>query len=1127
MKKKSIVLGIVAGLFLIAIIGLIFLPTILSSDFAKAQVLLQANQRLPGMLHVDKWSLHWFDGIEAKGIIYDNRQDGLRVEVAELKNNQGLIHFIQTFNNVGAVEVKEPVVYFYPVTKAPAQVPEEKTPSIKAEKAPKIPALLGQYKITKGSARSIKADGSQTVVVKDVDLFLNALSLEQPLDYRIDFKSGDGTGNFSGEGTIAFSPDDRLNLGAIQTNANVQIKNWELQDVLTILASRGDFPSGSGRLNANLTVSGSAAENVGMQGRLSIDTLKLWGGPLGSDRPLLKKLSIELDATGSQHTLSLKNLTFQSSLANGSVNGELSDKHKNRFTGKADINLAEVFTQLPNTLNLRKDTRLSNGTMTLAASAETSDTATSFEGNARIDQLKGISMGKRISWDTPVSLNARGEKRAKGLWLENLSLRSSFLNADGQGDLSNLHISLNADLQAALKEFEKFIDLEGWNGSGMLKADLQITEQSKQLNKALLSLNLKNLVLHRDRNVILPKQDVRADIVTQFVVGDSPADSEFQNASADIQSSLTNGKLSAAQFKWSPNDPLPTVKGFGYSGRLNLQQLSSLLKNLGTLPPNIQLAGDASIQTSGSLNGKLVTLADTSVDTQNFLFQQANKRIRDDHIILKTKGSIDPNKKSLYLAPVEITGSPGKIRIPELAIANWSDIQKEIKTRATADLDLGKLQKGYGDFIQLPEKTVVAGRGRFDLDLDFSDPKAQALKLNGDLSPFQLSSATLPAISEKNVNLNVDLKRKPNSKDLSITHLQLNSRPLFIDASGNLDQQGKRSILDTNGTFALDLNLISNYLKEFLGPHIEISGRAEKPFRFKLVSDESRKIDPLQNMDFAGEFHVNSIKVYGLEIAPLDIPVRFVNASAGAKMQGTANGGVLSLHPGIDLRKAPYMLSIPNNTEILKDVQITGDLAEQLLGMIHPLFKGAAVGEGTVGLFMEHFKWPLAAEARNEAAFAGTLRLRSVKIQSSPLLSGLLSIAKVKERGVALSDLDIDFVGRNGRIQTSPIQLNIGGFPLMLGGSMGFDKSVDYTAQIPLGNALFGKDLPKILQGTAITVPISGSASNPKINKKAAQQQVESAEPQESKPSEKPKLQKELEQNVLNLMENIFKKKKE
>ena len=134
------------------------------------------------------------------------------------------------------------------------------------------------------------------------------------------------------------------------------------------------------------------------------------------------------------------------------------------------------------------------------------------------------------------------------------------------------------------------------------------------------------------------------------------------------------------------------------------------------------------------------------------------------------------------------------------------------------------------------------------------------------------------------------------------------------------------------------------------------------------------------------------------------------------------------------------------------------------------------------------------------------------------MLSGLLSIARVKERTIKIGDLDIEFVGRNGRIETAPMQLNIGDFPLILSGSVGFDKSLDYQAKIPLGEKLVGKDLSKFLQGMAITVPIRGTASHPQIDKNAAQQKINASNQKSG--------QKPVEEEVLDLIHNIFKKKK-
>jgi hypothetical protein len=1127
MKKKSIVLGILAGLFLVIIIGLIFLPSILSSDFAKAQILRQANQRLPGTLHINKLAFHWFSGIEAGKISYDNRRSGLRIDIPELKNDRGLLHFMRSLNNVGTVDVKDPVFYLYPLppspeppseSAAPAAKPKKAAPAVKPAKKPTIPAFGGQFNFSNGSVRSVDADGSEKIVITDVELNVDAVSLEQPLKYHLDFTSGDGSGSFSAAGTMAISPDDPLNLEALQAKAEMHIKNWEVRDVLTILAQRGDYPSGNGRLNADLNVTGSPADNLNIQGRLSLDTLKLWGGLLGSDKPSVKKIAVDLDASGNRRTLTLKQFSFQSSLANGSARGQYSEQGKNQLTAKADMNLAEIFTQFPETLNLRKGTKITKGQIVLAAEIETTHDAIAFDSNARIDQLSGINDGKKISWNKPVAVNARGEKRAGRVWLENFSLRSAFLNGDGRGDLNNMRINLSADLQTALQELKKFIDLKGWHGTGALQANLQMKEQTQQLRNARLKLTINDFELNRNRSVILPKQNVNADLVTDVAVGESLEHSKIHQTALNVQSLLTSGKLTATQAIWNPADPLPNASGLTYNGSLNLKQLASLLKNFGALPPNIQLSGSSKIHTDGSSNGKQVTLSKATVDTQNFIFRQDKNVIKDKRIILKTKGKLNPNTKSLYLSPLEISGTPGTVHIPELAISNWSDIQNKLKTRATANLDLGKLIKAYGDFIQLPEKTHIAGKGRFDLDIDFSNPDSQMLKLKGDISPFKITGKNLPTISEKKVNLDVALKRSASDQALAIENLQLDSRPLFIAASGNIDQQGTKKILDTKGTMAPDFNLISYYLKDVLGPNIKISGKAKKPFQLKMIADENRKLDPLKSMEFTGEFHINSINAYGLEIAPLDIPIRIVNASADAKMHGSANGGVLSLQPIIDLRKTPYMLRIPNNTEILKNADITGEVTEELLGMIHPLFKGSQVKKGRVGLFMKHFKWPLAPEARNEAAFAGTLRLRNVKLKASPMLSGLLSIAKVKERIIKIGDLDIEFVGRNGRIETAPIQLNIGDFPLILSGSVGFDKSMDYEAQIPLGEKLVGKDLSKFLQGMAITVPIRGTASNPEIDKKAAQQKPNASKQKSG--------QKTVEQEVLDLMQNIFKTKK-
>ena len=1123
MKKKGIVLGILVALFLVVLTVVALLPGIISSNVMKPYVMQQINQRLPGELQINSWSLRWFGNIEGQGIIYDNRENDLLVKVAGFKTSKGLFQLITTSNQLGTVEVTAPAVYVYlpdkikeqspPETKLPT--PPTEPPAQKGQMA--IPGFLGQILITDGSLHTVSANQEEKEVVKGLNLAVDAAGAKNPISYRFSATAGDNGGRVSGEGSLAFSPDDPLNMEKIQSDSKLQVENWELQDLLAIMASRLAIPSGQGRLNADVSLTGSAAEKLHLSSRLSVDKLKLQGGPLGSDTPTVNGVAIELDAIGDKNRLSLENMTFRSSLANGSAKGMIDPQGQKRFSGNADINIAEVFTQLPNTLQLREGTQLTDGSLALAAKVETAGDTTAFEGDVRIDQLKGINAGKTISWDKPVTVNATGEMRPDGLRLKNLALRSSFLNADGQGDLQNMRVNLSADLEAALKELKKFIQIREWDGGGKLKLDVIIKEKSKNLSTASMKLDVADLVLSRNRQPILPKQAILAEVSADIAVAEKLDNSHLSQPTLTIQSSLANGTFSATSLAWEKTHSLPQAKDMKLDADLSLQQLSSLLQNIAVLSPKTQLGGQSSIIISGSLNDGQLALNDTRIDTKQFFYQQDKKAIKEDRLTLTTKGRINIPEKSLALAPIEINTQAGDIRIPELAIADWTKAPDNIKTLASANLDLEKLGKGYGDFIQLPEKTQISGSSRFDVDIDFSNPKAQHLKLRGNLEPFKMISESLPTVSEKNVKLNADVTRSADGKHLTITAVQIDSNALSLTADGNLDQVGENKVLEAKGTIALDMALVSDYLKKSGQSEVELSGKEARPFRVKLVSKGDSWEDALQRLDFAGALHVKSVKALGLNLTPNDIPIQVANASADAKLESPANGGKLALQPISTLRKEPYILSMAENTDVLKEVQVTQGLIDGLLAKIHPLFKDAVIPQGLLGLHLKNFNWPLAKNAENNATFAGTLQLKGIRLNSTPILSVLLGMMGISEREISLNDQSVDFEARDGRISCSPITMDIEGYPLMMQGSFGFDKTVDFIARVPVTQKMVGKDAYQFLQGTTIKVPIRGTASKPAIDQAAFQDATADLMKQA--------VQKGVQQGVQDLLQNLLKKK--
>jgi len=1108
---------------LAVLIIIALLPAIVSSDMLKPFVIKKLNQQLPGQVQLESWSVSWFSGIEGQGIVYDNRRDGLLAQVSEIKTEKGLMGLILAGGELGAVDIIDPAVVFYLSEKTEARDPQKTPPATQSpESIPSakedtfIPAFYGKLKITNGSLLTATADGNEKVVAKNLDLILEAHGPQTHITYRFSTKSGDSNGRASGEGFLVLAADDPLNMQKIQSDSKLNIENWELEDLFAIIATRAAIPSVKGRLNVSVSLTGGNAESLKMAAQMAMQNLQLRGGPLGSDTPAVKDIAINLEATGTSNTLSLNNLTFRSSLANGSARGEVDDEDQKRLSGKADVDLAQVFTQFPANLKLREGTKITNGKMALTANLETTRSGTSFDGDARIDRLQGISAGNQISWDKPVTVNARGEIHREGLQLENLSLRSSFLEADGRGDMRNMRVDLSADLKAALAELRKFIEIKQWDGSGKLKLNLKLNAKTETLHQATLKLNIDDFVLSRNRRPLLDRQTVRADVSSDVQMAEAVANSKLLQPTLSIQSSVASGTVTAQRVEGTGSYSFPNATDLKLDGNINLQQLSSLLKNLNILSPQTLLAGQSAIKTSGNLKEGRLTLENTRIDTQKFVYRQDNKSIRENRVILTTRGQIDLNNQSLLLAPVDIDSQAGKVHIPELAIADWANAQKNMKVNGQADLDLNQLAQGYGAFIQLPEKTELFGNGRFDFDVDFSNPKTQYLKLQGNVAPFKLVSKTLSTISEEKVTLKADVTRSPDGRNMTIRNIELNSNALSLNAAGTLNQVGENKVLNAKGTMKPDLKLVSDYLRKSGQSQVAFSGKKATPFTIKLVSKGDRWEDPLKHLDFSGAVHLTSIEAYGLKLTPNDVPVRIAGASAGAKFVSPANGGQLDFQPTVDMRKEPYVVSFKENIDILKDVQVTQGLIDGLLAAIHPLFKDAVLPDGLLGLNMKHFSWPLSEKERNRATFAGTLKLNGVRLNSTPFLAELLNMMGISERQLNMADQDIDFEAKNGRIAFSPMTLDAEGYQLKIHGSVGFDKTLDFIARIPVTRKMVGKDAYRFLQGTTIKVPIRGSASKPHIDENAFEQATGDLMQQT--------LRKNLEKGAQDLLKNLFKK---
>ena len=1254
-KKKSIIWATLAGLLLAALVVLFLLPTLASTDWAGNKIKQVINDRLSGTIDFETLSVSWLSGIKGSAISYDNRQHGIVVEVAELSTAKGLLALAVNHKELGSISVKAPVAYMYLQEKSDRAESKTKGPSAQASKFPEetgrdaastlpdkpaksvgqvmLPPLNGDIVVSDGALHVLYPDSRETSLLKDLTLQTRFDGSDNRLEYQLAFQSGDGVGQVKGSGTIAWPAGGSSTLEEIKSQAELDITKWEIAELLFFLNHIADAPTGSGQLNGRLSLSGSEAMTRQLKGTLSTQQLKLQGGPLKSDTPSLDRIALEIDAEQTAKTMKINRLTLTSSLATAEIIGTLELQGNKDISSTAEIDLKQLFAQFPRSLSLKEGTTVSNGTVDLSMKVRATGKDTHFEGSAGLDQLQGVAGGKKLAWNTPVRLEARGTQSSEGLQLDNFTVQSAFLNGTGQGDINQMKIQLAADIGEAMKEIAKFIQLDGWKSDGKMNLNLQVDTKSAELRSAAAVVGITDFVLQQNDTIIAPRHTFTTNMSSDLRLDQDMQPQEMLNTTLGFASWVGDGSIKLATFLPASEQTSLQFDGLDAAGTFNLKNLTSLLqafkalpqdtklagqakievhgslkknqlqldhaqldateflvsqgsktardqhlklttagtihlgerkialepvnlksssgaiavsglkvadwsdltkpigatigadldlsalsgllKTVGVLPEDIGLAGKADIDTQLSFEADKLELGQTTVNATDFLFQKGEQTLSEKKIQLTTRGSVNLEKKAAVLKPFELQTTTGNITLPELELNDWSNLQNGVKTKGSIDLELGRLAVFLDDILKLPDGTSIAGQTTLTIDTDLSNAKQQFVKIDGTIAPFELSLPDKKPLSEKTIKLMIDLNGDVSEQNFAINKLALSSSPVSLNANGTIKPDNKEHVLKAQGAMKLDLEALSSYIRSLSELKLEMTGASEKPFSIKATSLDGKWVEIPKRSEIVTSFHADKIHGFGLLVESLEVPIKLANGIAEIDIQGTVNKGKMSLQPAIDFSAEPPVISIPENNLVLTGVGFSEDMSRDLLAQLHPIFIGAAVSQGTLDLGIRHFKWPMGAAERKKAAFSGTITFNEVKLRAGGLLTPLLEVMKVEEREITIGDQPMDCIGENDRIRCSPLEILVKDHSLMLSGSIGFDKSLDYIAQIPVTQRMVGGDAYKYLEGTSISVPIGGTVSKPSIRKDVVQTALKDLVIQAGK--------KQITDQAGKLLQNLFK----
>ncbi len=1228
------------------------LPSIMSTQWGKGRALGLVTPHLPGEMRVESWSLSWLGEQRLDGVVYTDLQSGMQLDAAGLTVSKGLSSFLLDRGNLGTITLSQPSIQITlpepsqedektsqtsQPGKSPPQetLPESQPPSAPGAPAIAFPPISGLLLVEQGSIAVVRSGATAEPIAKDVTMKIDVTSATDPITYELALASSKGTGVVSGQGQVLFGTTG-IELSSIQPAGELRITDWEISQLLGLAAAYAALPTGDGILNSTINFGGELNQGFNLDGTIDLTNLQLSGGPLATDRPSVNKATIDFSAVTRTETVELSSLKLSSPLASGNLTATIGDGGAVQFNSDLRIDLPEVSRQFPHSLGLQEGLKISGGMLELQANTTIKQGESRFTTTASIAGLAGDRGGKHISLDEPFTFDLTGQQSKDSLSLEHFAVKSSFLNGQGRGDLSDLQINIEADLKTALNEISKFISLQDYQAAGRLDlsvearrkdektvgltarlgADKLVVKQGKTVLIPENPLNLgaeatlllspdfsfggaseanlnyqtwlgqgsvagKELILDADRKLLkvgalvvdgqlklrdlgvmlqslktLPKvftpsgdsrftakisggddrylveelvlespnlslQKEKAELIPtsslkllaagEIIIGSDGSLTTIENPTLSYNNWLGSGNLQAGALEFSSGQ----LKALAFKGVTDLTKLTALLSGLEILPPTLSFGGAGTTSLTMDYSPEQIKLVSLHTEIDNFILKQQDKTYRDKQLVIDTAGTIEMIKRQAVMSPVHLNSANGTISLEQLAIGDWNNLLDTLDSRGQARFDLATVLSAGTDWFSLPPDISAAATVDLNWNADAQSSAEHRYQFNADLNNVDLAKADLQAFADEKVVLKMNGTRNPSTGHLALEQLALSSQPVTFDAVGYWNSGvGNRTELDVKGNLAMDLARIAELVRTFTEFDLEMGGKSERPFELGLKVNKEQREKWWQHTIFNTGFQADLIKVLGVELRSLEVPISVADGFGQAEIRGSANQGLLLLQPRLDLMSSPPLLTIPDNSRVLDKMTITREMANLLLARIHPLFMGATQVTGVFDLDLSHFSWPLGKENLNDLQFAGNMDFHDVRMDSSALIGSLLNALRVQETGLDLSGRQIQFVCTNGRVKTNPLRTNLSDTELLISGSLGLDTTIDYLAQVEVTERLVGGDLYNYLEGTVINVPIGGTLSDPDISPKTVQRAVTDLVNQAG--------QKKLEEAAGNLLKRLF-----
>jgi translocation and assembly module TamB len=274
-------------------------------------------------------------------------------------------------------------------------------------------------------------------------------------------------------------------------------------------------------------------------------------------------------------------------------------------------------------------------------------------------------------------------------------------------------------------------------------------------------------------------------------------------------------------------------------------------------------------------------------------------------------------------------------------------------------------------------------------------------------------------------------------------------------------------------------------------PKAKLTGQPE-PFHVKGPLSADSLASLLKGLDAQVRLGLTSADAFGLALGPAPIVVSCRDGAVTIDpIDTTLNNGKVSLKPGLDIDATRGIALRFDKGSAIEGAEINDEVSKRVLSYAAPVLNEATHVSGKVNVALDGAEIPLTGPPTRKLSMTGQVVFQDLTFAPGPMATQLLTLTGQPSSPGVKIEQPVQLSIADGRVNQKGLAIPLrGGTKIALEGSVGFDQTLNLVASVPLSSRMLGVRsgaIDQAVSGKSVQVPIDGTVSRPRVNRKALQ----------------------------------------